>query len=165
MWNARCRRRKRQGSQAGPALGVIPHTSASASGPGRTSPGARCVRLARSHLRFLAWQLSKGASWDPALDRGCEGGSSPAWEVSHRLCLASCLKLHQLQTKRFQTQRKARPAQCRGPAWHLNSAIRVLGAQTGHAVLDALLPPRPECQEPAMGLWGPLPLLLTRGPN
>lgn len=101
----------------------------------------------------------------PGIGLRLRRGKQPGLGGFSQALLGKLLKVTPTSNKTFSDTKKGSTWPVPGPAWHLNSAIRVLGAQTGHAVLDALLPPRPECREPAMGLWGPLPLLLTRGPN
>lgn len=94
-----------------------PHSSAS--GPleeGSQPSGLGCFGLARSHLSFLAWQLSKGASWERGIWPRLRWGKQPGLGAFSQAFLGRLLKVTPTSNKKsFQTQRKAQPGQCQ--AW------------------------------------------------
>ena len=100
------------------------------------SSGLCSYGLAGSHRNTLARPLRKGAS------RERREESSRPGELSHRLLLAGCLKLYQLQTKRvFRHKGRLNLASARpGLALEFRNPSPQ-NSQTGQTIPVALLPP------------------------
>lgn len=133
-------------------------------GSGRTHPGAELHAPGKEPSQLPGLAAGKRCIMGEGIWPRLRWEKQPGLGAFSQALLGRLLKVTPTSNKTFSDTKKGSTWPVPGLAWHLNSAVQVLGAQTGHAVSDALLPPLLECQEPAVALSGLLPLL-TQGPN